>query len=385
MKKILMTYMESGMGHITSITSISDNFKKLYGEEFEIDDCYIMQEDNNKQLLKYEKFIINQTKNTLKFKGFGDLVFIIFEIFGAGKFTRFIHNTFFKKAFVAAIEAYKRRKPDVIVSTHYFLSLAAIAYKKKYDNNVKVITYNPDNNINPVWDNSAEQLFLVNNEHALKEAIKRKFNKDRVKLVGFSARNSIINCNEPKEFYREKYNIPKDKFCVLVADGVYATRKCKKLVKKLVKTDKEVTIIALAGKTEKIYNYFCKMETKNNVTLIPLKFTTDIHEYYRASDLFITKAGPNAILDSVFVGTPIIVDYYGHPIEKATTKLFIDEYKVGKAIFKRRKIKKQLEEWIDNPSLLKPYADNTAKIDKFGNGGEMAAKYIYEEINSTQN
>jgi len=383
MKKVLMTYMESGMGHITSITSISDNFKKLYGNEFEIDDCYIMQEDKDKNLLKYEKFIINQTKNTLKFKGFGDFIFIIFEMFGAGKFTKFTHKTLFRKALLSAIEAYKRRNPDVIVSTHYFLSLAALEYKKKYNNNVKVITYNPDNNINPVWVNDAEQLYLVNNEHALNEAIKRrKFNKDRIKLVGFSARNAIINCNESKEFYRDKYNIAKDKFCVLVADGVYATRKCKRMVKKLAKSDKEMTIIALAGKTDKIYEYFCNLKPKSNINLIPLKFTTDIHEYYRAADLFITKAGPNAILDSVFVGTPIIVDYYGHPIEKATTKLFINEYGVGKAIFKRRKIKKQVEQWVDNPSLLKPYADNTAKIDKFGSGGEIAAKYIYEEINS---
>ncbi len=47
-KRVLMTYMESGMGHITSIKSISDNFKALYGEEFEVIDSYIMQEDKDK-------------------------------------------------------------------------------------------------------------------------------------------------------------------------------------------------------------------------------------------------------------------------------------------------------------------------------------------------
>lgn len=382
MKKILMTYMESGMGHITSITSISDNFKKFYKDQFEVIDSYIMQEDNDKALLKYEKFIINQTKNTLKFKGFGNFIFCIFELFGGAKFSRFIHHTIFKKAFNHAIEAYKRRDPDVIVSTHYFLSMAAIEYKRKYNPNVKVITYNPDNNINPVWDNSDEQLFIVNNKYAFDEALRRKFNKDRVKLAGFSARNAIVECNKNKEFYRDKYNIPKNKFCVLVADGVYATRRCKRVVKKLCKSKCDMTIIALAGKTDKIFDYFCKLKPKSNINLIPLKFTTSIHEYYRASDLFITKAGPNAILDSVFVGTPIIVDYYGHPIERATTKLFINEYKVGKAIFNRQKIKQQVEQWVTNPSLLEPFANNTSKIDKFGNGGELIAKYIYEEINT---
>lgn len=75
MKKVLMTYIESGMGHITSIKSISDNFHRLYGDEFEIDDCYIMKEDNDKALINWEKFVIKQTQRTNKVKGYGNFVF----------------------------------------------------------------------------------------------------------------------------------------------------------------------------------------------------------------------------------------------------------------------------------------------------------------------
>ena len=63
-KKVLMTYRESGMGHITSIKSISDNFKALYGDEFEVIDSYIMQEDHDKRLKKFEDFIITKTKKS---------------------------------------------------------------------------------------------------------------------------------------------------------------------------------------------------------------------------------------------------------------------------------------------------------------------------------
>ncbi len=75
-KRILMTYMESGMGHITSIKSISDNLKTFYGDEFEIIDSYIMQEDHNKTLKKFENFIIKQKIQTeLK-----DLVILYFSL-----------------------------------------------------------------------------------------------------------------------------------------------------------------------------------------------------------------------------------------------------------------------------------------------------------------
>ena len=49
-KKVLMTYIESGFGHITSITSISDNFKKIYGNEFDVDDSLVWKNTANGDL-----------------------------------------------------------------------------------------------------------------------------------------------------------------------------------------------------------------------------------------------------------------------------------------------------------------------------------------------
>ena len=74
--------------------------------------------------------------------------------------------------------------------------------------------------------------------------------------------------------------------------------------------------------------------------------------------------------------TPVLIDYYAHPIEKATIDYFVDELGCGKAIFSPAKIKKQIEQWIDDPSQLQSYIDNTYKIDKRDNGAERIAAYI---------
>lgn len=382
-KKVLMTFMESGMGHITSITSISDNLKKLYGDELDIVDSYIMQEDKDKTLKRFENFIISQTKNTNKIKGFGNFVFFIMKLIGGVHGMRFLHRTIFSKAVKKTLKVFEKHNPDIIVSTHYYMTFCALEYKKKINKNCKVVTYNPDNNIHIWWDNR-EHLFIVNNENALYEAIgKRKFNPAMVKQVFYTAREDIISCNLTKEEEREKLGIDKDKFCVIVADGVYACAKAKKVTDQLLKTNKPITIIMLAGKNEKLFKHYCALaesgKLSSNITLKVLPFTKNIYEYYKAADVFVTKAGPNAILDAVFMGTPVVVDYYAHPIEKSTTKLFIDNLGVGKAIYKPKKILKQIEEWIENPSELEIYRQNTKKIDKFQNGGEEAARLIKKE------
>lgn len=382
-KKVLMTYMESGMGHITSIKSISDNLKRLYPDDFEIIDSYIMQEDGDKSKIKMEKFIIKQTQNTNKIKGYGNFVFFLMNCLGKLNLLKITHKTIFAKAVKNTLKTFERYKPDIIVSTHYYMTYCGLEYKKKIDPNVKIVTYNPDNNTHCWWDNR-EHLFIVNNEYAYIETIgKRKFNPALVKRVYYTARNDILQANLSREEYREKLGLPQDKFCVIVADGVYAMGKSKKVVDNLLQTDKPLTIVFLAGKNQKLFDKYTALKDsgklKSNITLVVLPFTPNIYEYYKAANLFITKAGPNAILDSVFMNTPIMVDYYAHPIEKATTKLFVDTLGVGKAVYNPKKIKKEVESFIDNPTLLIPYEENTKKIDKTKNGGETVAHLIYAE------
>lgn len=380
-KRVLMTYMESGMGHITSIKSISDNLKKYYGDKYEILDEYIMRSDKHTQRL--EKFIISQTKNTNRIKGFGNFVFFLMNVLGEQKLMRFFHHVFTPKALKSTLEAFDRYKPDCIVSTHYYMTFAGLEYKKKYNKNCQIITYNPDNNVHPWWDNR-DSLFIVNNENAYFEAVgKRRFSPERVKQVFFTAREDLLKCTQSKEELREKLGIPLDKFCCMVADGAYACANAKAVTKQLLKIDKPITIILLAGKNEKVKAYFEKIkDIKPNITFIILPFCPTVYEYYKASDVFITKAGPNAILDSVFMGTPVLVDYYAHPIEKETTKLFIDTYGCGVAIYKPKLIKEQVEQWIDNRELLEQYRENLLKFDMTQNGGEQASKMIDEELSS---
>lgn len=382
-KRVLLTFIESGMGHITSIQSIADNLRNYYADNFELIESYIMQEDGDRSLINFENFIIKQTKNTNRFPGYGRFIFWFLSLMGGVKFMRVLHRSVFRKFTNHCLQAFKKRNPDVIVSTHYFLTFVALEYKKKINKNVKVITYNPDNNVHCWWDNR-EHLFLVNNKSAYFEAIgKRKFNPALVHDVGFIARNEILQCNDSKENERQKLGIDKDKFCVIVADGAYACAKSRKVTNQLLKTNQNLTLIMVAGKNKKLFEYYNNLikkgKIKNNINLIVLPFTKNIYEYYKVADVFITKAGPNAVLDAVFMGTPVLIDYYAHPIEKATLKLFVDELQVGKAIFKPQKIKKQIENWVMNNGELLQLKNNTIAIDKFASGGVKVADAIWQE------
>lgn len=381
--RVLITYIESGMGHIMSANAIANKLKEKYGDELEIIEKHIMKCDNNKKQIKFEKFMSGQVKITNKVKGYGAFMFWLLEKLGQQRSLELIHKTIFKKATDGTIEAMRKRNPDVVISTHHFITLCAIELKKRYMPNLTIITYDPDNNVHCWWDNRSE-IFITNNEIAVKEAIeKRKFKPEALKKVFFTARDSVVNAEGTKEDFRRKYGIPLDKFAVIVADGAYASANAKKYTLELMKTDLPLTIVMLAGKNEKVLNYFKKKakKTKSNITLMPMGFTDKAHELYGACDVFITKGGPNAILDSLYMGTPVLANFYAQNMEKATINLFVNIMGCGVAIYNKKKARKQVEEWIKNPQLLDVYKDNIKKqLDKNQNGSSQIADIIMEEI-----
>ncbi len=380
--RILLTYIESGMGHIMSMKAISEGLKEKYSDQLEIIESYVMDQ-GNKDTADFEVFLSNCTKETNRHKAFGVGVFWFLEIAGKQHFMRFIHRTVFKKYTDATVQALLAYQPDVIISTHYFITFAAIELKKRYMPNLTVITYNPDNNVHVWWDNRSD-LFINNNLAACDEAIKkRQFAYEKIRRVFFTAREEVANANGSKEEYRLKYDLPKDKFTIMIADGAYASGKAKKVCNELLKLKFPVTIIMLAGKNEKVYQYFEKKRNKisSNIHFVNLKFTPLAYEYYGASDVFITKSGPNAVLDSLFMGTPVIVDYYAHNIEKATAKLFVDTLKCGITCYHISKINKHVTYLYEHPDFLDELRKNIKKsINKNQNGASQIADIIMNEL-----
>lgn len=378
MKKILVTFVEAGMGHITTAQAVLDALNLCKDEEVEIIAKNIFHE--NETLAKYERFLVNETKKSSSNALHSRVQLVSMHLFGSQNTLKFVNSCVYGKQKKLYIEELKKIKPDIIIDTHYFTSYASVCYRNKYAPNCKVVTYDPDNNVHGWWDRRVDY-FIVNNEQAVDEAInKRKFDKDKVKRVFFITRAGVVNCNESKEFYRKKYNIPQDVFAVKLADGVYAKAKMRSFVYELCKTDRPLTIVAIAGKNKKLYDEL--MEFKNtlpkNINLMPFEFVPEVYEICKACDLFITKGGPNAVLDSVFVQTPIIINYYANNIEGTTKKLFVDRLGCGLCIKDKVKARKFVEQCIDNPEILQPFVENEGKLDKTKNGAQEIADFVLE-------
>ena len=379
-KKVVVNFCEAGQGHIVTAQSIAESLESKYGDKIDVVRDYMYRDSGDKTLINHEKYLIKDVcranKNRLH------LVFqlLLMKVFGE-KFTiNLVYNLYFGKVKKKSIVHLASMKADMYVSTHFESYYFACCAKAKGLINSLVVNYNPDHNVHGWWDRRGD-IFIVNNPFAEKEALEKHFPKERVKRVNFMARKQIVNANESKEFYREKLGIPQGKFTVMLSDGGYAAAKLEEYTDELLKTDAEITLIPVCGKNEKLYEKYLSLKNvKQNITFMPVPFLTNIEEYYAASDILITKAGPNAITDCVFMGTPIMTNFYSGKIEQTSSRLFTEYYKTGVFEPDAKEARKKIEAYAADPSLLDVYRENTKKLDKTKNGADEIADIIAEAL-----
>lgn len=382
--KILVTFIKSGQGHIMSGQSIYDRLVEKYGDTYEIEKSYIMEEDGYERLIKVEDFLNNNVLNTNKCQFFGKFIFPFISLFGRQSLMRWVHVYVCKKSFADMMEALKKRKPDVIVSTHYYISLCAVEYKRRYAPDCQVVTYVPDNIFPSFWE-TRDGYFVVMSELAEKLALKRGFKREQVIRIPPSVRSEVADCKLSKQECREKYGLPPDKFTVALADGAYMMGKAKKYVKKLMKSKAPMTLVLIAGFNQKRYEQFKKLEnsTRPNITLKVYGYEKAAYELYRASDVFLTKGGANGLLDSIYMRTPIMVNYCPHIIEESNYKLFVKLRHCGVGAFRAGKARKLIESYIRDPSQLDAYRANIDALLAEGNGSDRIADIIADVTDQT--
>ncbi|MCM1367958.1 MAG: hypothetical protein NC184_04015 [Roseburia sp.] len=384
-QKILFTFIESGFGHISSMQSIYDALAEEYSDKYDIEKSFIMTDDGFPNLVKMDRFIIKQVQNTNKIPLFGKWIFPIIHLLGGHHVMRFFHRQMATKSFKQGLEALKRRSPDVIVTNHYYTDLLAVEYKRRIDPHVAVVNYNPDPTLHSFWD-SRGGVFIVNNESALKYALKHGFKDENTRLVTPCVRRSVETNTLSREQLREKYGLPQDRFTVVVADGGYMLGRGPKFARALIKSGLPITLCIIAGHNQKRYKEFTdiaegkkRLKVADGMTLKVYEFVKEAYELYGAADVFLTKGGPNAVLDSIYMHTPVIIDYCPHLIESCTAKIYAKQLGCGETAFNKRKAVKRIKALMEDKDTLELYGEHINELIARGNGAGAVAAIIDEE------
>ena len=261
----------------------------------------------------------------------------------------------------------------------------AVEYKRRINPNVVVINYNPDPTLHSFWD-SRDGLFIVNNPLALAKAEKYKFKPENLRIVTPCVRSCVEQNELSRPELRKKWDLPPDKFTVVIADGGYMLGRGPKFARALIKSGLPITLCVIAGHNRKHYDYFKAVEEGKkrlkvapSMTLKVYEFLPDAYELYGAADVFLTKGGPNAVLDSIYMHTPPMINYCPHVIEAGTVKVFVGQHGCGETVFTPKKAIKRIKLFMTDRSTLTKYESNISDLIAEGNGVTAVADIVHNE------
>lgn len=272
-------------------------------------------------------------------------------------------TTFFRLKYDAKIEAFcAEHKPDLLISTYFMfnpiLGSISIMAEKPY---INILT--DPKTIHPlVIDHKATFNFTFDEKSV--EIVKEIEPDSKTLTAGWFVRSPFEE-DYDKQVVRKKLKLHKEKLTFLIASGSEGTTTVMKVLPALIDTTVPIQVIVACGNNKLLYNAVktlkkaTKKMTKN--TIIPLKFTKDMHHYMQAADLVIGKAGPNTLFESIATHTPFFAITHIAGQEDGNLDI-IKEYKLGFVEENPFKAQKLLKTIIDNPDMCSQLAPSIQKM-----------------------
>lgn len=200
---------------------------------------------------------------------------------------------------------YDRLEPQVIVSVQPSAHGLAVAAKKAYKFNCKVITVISDYALDKLYVRYGCDGYVVDNHEIKKEFKALKFNDEKIKVYGLAASIKFLVKND-REKMRKHFELPCRK-TVILAEGSFGAKKIKKIFEHLIKTYKDINIVAIAGRNERLRMKFQKIKQKYSAeNAYILGFTTELDKLLDVADAMICMPDVENINGAFLKGVPLI-------------------------------------------------------------------------------
>lgn len=335
--KVLFSFVDAGLGHITPTRGIADAFEKKYGDKCQVVRSYVFKESQSQAVKKMGDLQDAHPKKLGSNKLFSFFEGLSYAL--PSKLVLFFLDRVFGKGRKDFFQDLKNIDADLVFSTYYLPThLAQQANKKGLTDSV-VVSYAPDPYVYPAWDRNCH-LMLVLNEQTKRQAIKRGYKKQIVETVPFVYRKEITDNHLEAEKIREKLGIEQGRYLLLFTAGAHATKGAEKFIRKIVDKNLDIDFYIVCGKNKEMFDKITELANHSNgkTKIKPLPFIDNLHEYMCACNLVIGKSGLGTVMEAKYYGLPMIIFSEQSKVEQITAKylakngIAIREHNVKKII-----------------------------------------------------
>lgn len=258
-------------------------------------------------------------------------------------------------------------KPDVIISTYIFCSIALRNIKRVFKIPAKTICMTLDYGISPYWECCAEGLdYMFLTGDYMVEPFKKLGYKDSQLIVSGIPVADRFSSKLDKIDTRKSLGLNTELFTLIVMKASFFPIRARKLMSQLSKIKTKIQIIIVNGKDKKQKELFDKLLKKHKLIheVINVGFTDKMVEYLKSSDLVLGKAGGLSTTECINSNVPSLI--LNHlPQQEIYNKKYLIENGCAIGVTKNN-IAKSVQRILDNPDEYQRLKQSTQKVQKSG-------------------
>lgn len=206
-------------------------------------------------------------------------------------------------------ELFEEQDPDIVISTHYFMTEMVACIKRRGKTNCKLAVILTDYASHKFWLSSKEcvELYFVANEPMKYSLMHEGIQERKIHVTGIPVRPEFLKKYDRKPILDE-LGFDDDKPIFLVfGGGQYGMSDSSKLFKGLLEIRQDVQIIAIAGKSESTKKTFTKLASNYDKKVAVLGFTDKVAELMSVADFVVSKPGGLTTTEILVSNVPFII------------------------------------------------------------------------------
>jgi len=304
-KKILITSLSTGSGHVRSAQAIVHTIQNTYPH---IEIRYIDIADHITPLFK-KTTVSSYDFLSTKLPRVWGAIFKLTDNLTAIKayhtltdYLKMIHSFDF-------IQAVREFAPDHIITTHFVPADILIHAMKKQQWHVPITEVITDYGLHPLWVVDGIHDYIVSTD-TMRETLITKHNVPSARVHCFGIPIDPV-FYEPKDIQalRKKHTIPHDLPVILILSGGQGSIQIDKTIKEIyTRISKKTVIYAVAGNNHELYTKISSLTFPEHDKHVyrPIAWTDEMDELMRIASVVVSKPGGLTTTECVTLDTPLI-------------------------------------------------------------------------------
>jgi processive 1,2-diacylglycerol beta-glucosyltransferase len=180
-------------------------------------------------------------------------------------------------------------------------------YKRRFSDAPPVAAIVTDFAVHGFWIHRNIDRYVVATGAMRDSLLSRHVRPEAIEVSGIPVRPEFVRSQEPREALRERLDLPRDRYIVLLMGGGLGIAPLEGMLRALDAVRVPLAAVVVAGKNARIGRRLTNAAESVGHPVRVLRFVDNVYDYMHAADVLVTKPGGLSTAEALVAQVPLVL------------------------------------------------------------------------------